>query len=168
MSSPSIGRVLRGESANQRDPLLLIVLSLVVASVLTVYPLAYEVMVWRPHFMLLIMLFWVVYQPKWCGVWFAFSVGLTCDLMLDYQLGQHALSFVLIAFLLRLLTRNRRVLPFLMVWVFVVIGCFLHMLLMFILQKMLGQGVSLSHWLPWLSSVLAWPLVSLSLKRWRS
>ena len=169
MHSPSIGRVLRGaKSGSVRDPLWMIVLSLLFASVLTVYPVAYAVASWRPLFMLLVMVFWLVFQPKWCGVWFAFGIGLACDLLLDYQLGQHGLSFVLIAFLLRYLPRERRVLQPLLMWAFVSVAVFLHVLLMFILQKMFGAGVSLAHWLPWLSTVLCWPVVYGLLKRWQA
>ncbi|MFZ3192034.1 MAG: rod shape-determining protein MreD [Moraxellaceae bacterium] len=169
MRSPSIGRVLRGgKSSGVRDPLWMIVLSLLFASVLTVYPVAYAVASWRPLFMLLVMVFWLVFQQKWCGVWFAFGIGLACDLLLDYQLGQHGLSFVLIAFLLRYLTRERRVLQPLLMWAFVSAAAFLHVLLMFILQKMFGAGVSLAHWLPWLSTALCWPLLYGLLKRWQA
>lgn len=169
MRSPSIGHVLRGNSStNPRDPLVMIVLSLLVASVLTVYPVAYSIATWRPLFMLLVMVFWLIFQPKWCGIWFAFSVGLIADLLLDYQLGQHGFSFVLIAFLLRYLTRERRVLQPLLMWAFVLAASFIHVLLMFFLQKMFGAGVSLAHWLPWLSTALCWPVVYGLLKRWRA
>lgn len=177
MRSPSIGRVLGagrngalrgGESSSVSDPLWMIVLSLLFASVLTVYPVAYTTAAWRPLFMLLVMVFWLIFQPKWCGVWFAFAVGVACDLLLDYQLGQHGLSFVLIAFLLRYLTRDRRVLQPLLMWALVLAASFLHLLLLFILQKMFGEGVSLAHWLPWLSTALCWPMLYSSLKRWRA
>lgn len=169
MPSPSIGRVLRGgHSSSVRDPLWMIVLSMLIGSVLTVYPIAYAIAAWRPMFMLLIMLFWLIFQPKWCGVWFAFGIGLACDLLLDYQLGQHGVSFVLIAFLLRYLTRDRRVLQPLLIWAFVCMAIFLHLLLMFILQKLFGAGVLLSHWLPLLSTVLCWPVLYGLLKRWRA
>jgi rod shape-determining protein MreD len=169
MRSPSIGRVLRGgQASNVRDPLWMIIFSLLFASVLTVYPVAYAVAAWRPLFMLLVMLFWVVFQPKWCGVWFAFLVGLACDLLLDYQLGQHGLSFVGIAFVLRYLTRERRVLQPLLMWAFVCAAIFFHVLLMFVLQKMFGAGVSLAHWLPFLSTALCWPIVFSLLKRWQA
>jgi len=169
MPSPSIGQVLRGGQTNhQRDPLLMIVASLLFASVLTVYPVAYDLALWRPMFMLLVTVFWVIFQPKWCGIWFAFSVGLACDLLLDYPLGQHGFSFVLVAFLLRYLTRERRVLQPLLMWAFVLGASFLHLLVLFILQKMVSAELSLGHWLTWLSTALCWPIVYSGLKRWRA
>ena len=59
-----------------RDPFIWIVISILLASVLTVYPLAYDLSAWRPFIMLLVMLFWVLCQPTWCGVWFAFGLGI--------------------------------------------------------------------------------------------
>ena len=40
-----------------RDPFIWIVISILLASVLTVYPLAYDLSAWRPFVMLLVMLF---------------------------------------------------------------------------------------------------------------
>ena len=45
-------------SQNNRDPLIAIVFSVIIASVLMVYPLSYAVSGARPLFMLLVMLFW--------------------------------------------------------------------------------------------------------------
>jgi hypothetical protein len=78
-----------------QDPLWGIVFSIMAASVCTVYPIPYDMVGWRPLLMLMVMLFWVLCQPVWCGMWFAFGMGMACDLMLDSPLGQHAFSFVL-------------------------------------------------------------------------
>jgi rod shape-determining protein MreD len=118
--------------------------------------------------MLMVMLFWVLCQPVWCGMWFAFSMGLACDLMIDSPLGQHAFSFVLIAFAARYVAQNRRVLTFLNLWVIAAIASFLHLLVLFVLQKITGMALSFAHWSPWLSSVLLWPMLVLLLGRWRT
>ena len=54
-------------SEKNRDPLIAIVLSVIICSVLIVYPLSYAVSGARPLFMLLVVLFWVMCQPTWCG-----------------------------------------------------------------------------------------------------
>ncbi|RYZ80374.1 MAG: rod shape-determining protein MreD, partial [Moraxellaceae bacterium] len=78
------GNLNLGSGRNQiRDPLIAIVISIIIASVLMVYPLPYAVAAWRPLFFLLLTLFWVLCQPAWCGIWFAFFLGLASDLMLD-------------------------------------------------------------------------------------
>ncbi len=84
-------------SNRQRDPLFAIIISVVLASMLMVYPLSYSTSGWRPLFMLMVMLFWVLCQPTWCGIWFAFGTGIFADLLLDAPLGLNALSFTIIA-----------------------------------------------------------------------
>jgi rod shape-determining protein MreD len=150
------------------DPLWGIIFSLLAASVLTVYPVPYGLVGWRPLFMLLVMLFWVLCQPVWCGMWFAFFMGLACDLMLDSALGQHAFSFVVIAFAARFVAQNRRVLTFLNLWILAAAASLLHLITMFILQKFSGLDLSLSHWSSLLPSILIWPAVVSLLKRWRT
>jgi rod shape-determining protein MreD len=165
LSSPGLSKVGRFRTS---DPILPIFISTVIASILVVYPLPYFVSSWRPLFFLLVMLFWVLCQPVWCGVWFAFTLGLISDFLLDATLGQYAMSFAIIAFLVQYFTRNQRVLTFVNLWIIVTIAVFLHLLIQVIFQTMADIQFSLlRHWHPWLSSILAWPLVYMSLKRWK-
>lgn len=169
MQRLSLGiRLGRSGLQHSHDPLLAMALSLIIASVLTVYPLPYQWISWRPSVMLAVTLFWVIYQPRWCGIWFAFWLGLVCDLMVDTQLGQQAFSFVVVAFAVRYVVQNRRVLTFHNAWLLLAIGVFVHLWVMFILQKLSGQMLSLHHWLTWFSTVLIWPVVMWSLRRWRT
>ncbi len=151
-----------------RDPLFAIIISVIMASALMVYPLSYEVSGWRPLFMLMITLFWVLCQPTWCGVWFAFGTGLFVDLLVDAPLGMNALSFVLITFIARFLTRERRILTFSNLWVISSIAILAHLFFIWIAQVMSGVHFSFArHWQPLLSSVLVWPVIYYLLKKWR-
>ena len=73
----------------RKDPLWIIVVSIIIGSILVVYPMSYALAGWRPLYMFLIMLFWVLCQPTWCGIWFAFTMGLFTDLLLDAPLGMN-------------------------------------------------------------------------------
>ncbi|MCW8038914.1 rod shape-determining protein MreD [Acinetobacter entericus] len=151
-----------------RDPLFAIIISVIMASALMVYPLSYELSGWRPLFMLMITLFWVLCQPTWCGVWFAFGTGLFVDLLVDAPLGMNALSFVLITFIARFLTRERRILTFSNLWVISSIAILAHLFFIWIAQVMSGVHFSFArHWQPLLSSVLVWPVIYYLLKKWR-
>ena len=157
---------LRAES--NRDPLIAIIVSVIVCSVLMVYPLSYAVSGARPLFMLLLMLFWVMCQPTWCGIWFAFATGMFTDLLVDAPLGMNALSFVLITFIVRFLTRERRIMTFGNLWVISFLAVLAHLFLTWILQIMGGLQFSLTrHWQPLLSSVLVFPVMYFMLKKWR-
>lgn len=151
-----------------KDPLFIIVFSIIISSILVVYPLSYVIAGWRPFFMLMITLFWVLCQPSWCGIWFAFAMGLFSDLLLDAPLGSNALSFVLICFFTRYFIRERRILTFSNLWVISTLAILAHLVLMLIAQVVAGVHFSLTrHWQPLLSSVLCWPVLYYLLRKWR-
>lgn len=157
---------LRAET--NRDPLIAIIVSVIVCSVLMVYPLSYAVSGARPLFMLLLTLFWVMCQPTWCGVWFAFATGIFTDLLVDAPLGMNALSFVLITFIVRFLTRERRIMTFGNLWMISFLAVLAHLFVIWILQIMGGLQFSITrHWQPLLSSVLVFPVMYFMLKKWR-
>ncbi|SCC71831.1 rod shape-determining protein MreD [Acinetobacter albensis] len=155
-------------SQKNRDPLIAIILSVIVCSVLMVYPLSYAISGARPLFMLLVMLFWVMCQPTWCGIWFAFGTGVFVDLLIDAPLGMNALSFVTVAFVARFLTRERRILTFGNLWVISFMAVLAHLFMTWIAQIMGGMQFSIArHWQPLLSSIFTFPVIYFLLKKWR-
>ncbi len=150
------------------DAMLPIPISIVIGSVLIAYPVSPAWNVWRPEFMLLLVLYWVMNQPKWCGVWFAFLVGITTDLLLDSHLGLHGFAYVLLMFSARFLTINRRVLTYFSLWIIASIVVFMDLVLSFLYQRMMGNVVQLWFWSPLIPSILMWPVICFFLKRWRT
>src|SRR5690606_6139764 len=154
------------KSRTHRDPLFPIIITVIVASILLVYPLSYSLSVWRPQLMLMVMLFWVLCQPTWCGTWFAFATGIFLDLLHDTPLGLNALSFILIAFIARFLTRERRILTFGNLWVITALALIAHLMLTFFAQVIAGTHFSIPrHWLSLLTSVLVWPVLYYLLRK---
>lgn len=150
------------------DPLIAIIFSVIVASVLIVYPLSYGISGWRPLFMLMVMLFWVLCQPTWCGIWFAFGTGLFADLLLGTPLGLNALSFIVITFTARFLTRERRILTFSNLWIISALAVLSHLIIVWLTQVMSGVHFSFArHWQPLLTSILFWPVLYYMLRKWR-
>jgi len=83
-------------------------------------------------------------------------------------LGLNALSFVLITFVSRFLTRERRIMTFANIWVIATLAVVAHLFITWIAQIMIGAQFSLArHWQPLLSSVLTFPMVYFILKKWR-
>ncbi len=152
----------------RKDPLFVMVISVIICSVLVVYPLSYDVAGWRPLIMLMITLFWVLGQPTWCGVWFAFGLGLFTDLLLDAPLGLNALSYVLLTFSIRYFVRERRIMTFGNTWVIVGLALLAHLLFILFAQVISGMQFSITrHWLPLLSSMMLWPVLYYCLRKWR-
>ncbi|ALH94132.1 rod shape-determining protein MreD [Acinetobacter equi] len=161
-------RIAKIGHSHSRDPLLPIIISVLAASVLMVYPLSYALSAWRPTFMLAIMLFWVMCQPTWCGVWFAFATGLFTDLLLDAPLGLNALSFVLITFIARYFTRERRIMTFMNLWIITILSVVAYLTFVFLVLILSGTDfVFTRHWAPLLPTIVIWPLIYYVLKRWR-
>ena len=79
------------------------------------------------------------------------------------------MSFVLIAFFARFFTRERRIMTQTNLWMIAIIAIAFHLLLMWLLLVMAGNEMGiLRHWQALLSSVLIWPVVYWSLKKWRA
>ncbi|WP_425917198.1 rod shape-determining protein MreD [Acinetobacter sp. TSRC1-2] len=155
-------------SENHRDPLIAIIVSVIICSVLIVYPLSYAISGARPLFMLLVVLFWTMCQPTWCGIWFAFATGIFTDLLVDAPLGMNALTFVIITFITRFLTRERRILTFANLWVISFLAVLAHLFMTWMAQIMGGLQFSIArHWQPLVSSVLVFPVIYFVLRKWR-
>jgi len=157
------GRRLSGKA----DPMWAIPISLLIGSILTVYPLPHFLLAWRPDFMLLLVLFWVLLQPAWCGVWFTFFVGVLTDLLLDNIIGLHAFLFVVLLYAVRFLTRNKRMLTFFNLWGIAALVTFVYMVLYFLGQRLAGNVLPLWYWASLLPSILIWPVLYAILQRWR-
>ena len=65
-------------------------ISFIIASVLSVYPLSAEIALFRPMWMIMMLIFWLIFQPTLIGMGLAFMVGLFADLLTDSRIGQQA------------------------------------------------------------------------------
>ena len=73
---------------------LVIYLSLVVALVLMILPLPDWVQIYRPNWVVLVLIYWSMALPKRVGLWFAFFTGIILDASQGTLLGQHTLCLL--------------------------------------------------------------------------
>lgn len=153
--------------ARRRNPFLALPVSLFLAFVLAVLPLPPGLSYWRPEFVTIVLVFWVLNAPNLVGIWFAFFVGLLLDVLFATPFGVHALVLSLVAWLSRLSWRWITVFS---VWQ--TSGLMLGLVLVSLVVKRLLLGIvaapsdSLLYWLPALTSALVWPSVMVSLRRY--
>ncbi|MHB1675958.1 MAG: rod shape-determining protein MreD [Sulfuriferula sp.] len=83
-----------------------IVASLFIAFLLDLSPWPVEYLWLRPDFLLLVTLYWVIYQPNHLGIGTAWLLGLLLDLSDGGWLGQHALAYAVTVFVLLLVQRR--------------------------------------------------------------
>lgn len=79
--------------------LVAIYVSLLIALLCQLFPWVGQGIIFRPDFLLVVMLYWLLRAPNICNVGTAWLVGLLVDLATGSLLGQHALSFTLIAYI---------------------------------------------------------------------
>ena len=77
---------------------MLIFMSLLVAYLIEVLPWSGSLLLLRPDFMLLVLLFWVIHEPRDVGQGLAFFAGLLVDVSDSTLLGQHAMAYVIAVF----------------------------------------------------------------------
>ena len=76
----------------------LIFFSLVGAFLLSVLPWSGTWLLARPDFVVLVLLFWSVHEPRSIGQGVAFALGLLMDVSDSMLLGQHAFAYVIAIF----------------------------------------------------------------------
>lgn len=145
---------------NQRFmTIIAIAASFIVASMINVYPLSFGLALWRPMTLVLVLIFWAIYQPKVVGVGVAFLVGLAADLLLDTHLGHQAFCAVVMVFLLRLATNYTKRLSFSAVWILAVGALFGYRCLLWILELLAHERFVWSGISSLLVSILLFPVV---------
>lgn len=76
----------------------LIFFSLLAAYLLSVMPWSGALLLARPDFLLVVLVFWTVHEPRAVGQGVAFALGLLMDVSDSMLLGQHALAYVMAIF----------------------------------------------------------------------
>lgn len=152
--------------SNSPLPLTAIALSLIIALFLYSLPLHGDLAFWRPPFVLLVTIYWLLIQPHHLGVTFVWLIGLLLDLLYGSVIGQNALAMSVTAYLLK--TQEYRVrqlsLPF---------QCLAALFIVMLYQtlwvstRLISEDIVLGWrvYYPALSSALIWPLLAGSLYR---
>lgn len=141
-----------------------IIFSLLIALFINLLPLQEIILLIRPDFVALTLLYWSINHPQRIGMSLAFIAGLVMDVAYSSILGQHALAYCMITFFGIILHRRLRLFD-----IFQQIPQIFWMLLIaqsaVFITGMLG-GTYFPEWYYFFSSVtgaLVWPVISLLL-----
>ncbi|WP_020561050.1 rod shape-determining protein MreD [Thiofilum flexile] len=138
-----------------------VLVSMLLAVILSVVPLPEPLQMWRPEWVALALIHWALVLGHRVGLWMAFIIGLLMDVLHNSLLGQHALELVIVGYLaIRL---GGRMTPEAYFQQFVLISAVLglYMLLSLWIRGVTGyaqEGNTWQYWAPLLSSLLIWPL----------
>ena len=141
------------------------VLSFIVASSLSVYPLGQYLAALRPLFMVMVLIFWLLFQPRYAGVFLAFTIGLIADLLTDSLLGQQAFAAVVAAFTIRLSSIYLKQLNTLSAWIVATISLLVFQSTLWLLQLITQSTFIAQSAFALALSIISWPLVLLVLRK---
>lgn len=150
-----------------RSPLLPLPLSLILGLLLSVLPLPELLQPWRPEWLTLVLLFWVMHAPLLVGIWTAVFLGFLLDILLATPLGLYASSLAVLVYLARMTQRWSGVFSIRQTSALVFLLVLVSRGIRFIVLNILGQDPgSVDFFLPAIASALIWPTILLSLRRW--
>ena len=156
----------RSHSEHTASRLLSIIfLSFLIALPLSIYPLSPSVATLRPMILIMVLIFWLLFQPRHIGILSAFILGLIIDLLMDTRLGQHAFAAVLMVLVIKISASYIKSLSTTAAWFLATIGLIVFQLTLWLLQLMAQDITAIQSSLPLLVSIISWPLVLLTLRR---
>ncbi len=142
-----------------------IILSFVAASSLNVYPLNPNMATLRPMVMIMVLIFWLLFQPRYVGIFTAFTIGIIADLLMDTHLGQQAFSAVVVALVIKITSIYVRQLNTLSAWLIASLGLIVFQISLWVLQMFIQNVFIAQSALSLLMSIISWPLVLLVLRK---
>lgn len=156
---------MNGRQAPRAQNHFIILLTVIVAFLLSVMPLPDRLALFRPEWVYLVVFFWVIAIPQHIGITVAWVVGLLLDVLDGTLLGMQALTLSITAYLALVLHQRLKLYPLLQqsLVVFVILG--LHLLINHWIQGLVGVVSSgYLYLVPALVSAVIWPGVFVILK----
>ncbi|MCZ8131872.1 MAG: rod shape-determining protein MreD [Steroidobacteraceae bacterium] len=148
-------------NAERTAPRPLLYASSLVALLLSVLPLPQWLAWIRPDFLLLVVVWFALMAPRAGGLLFAFLAGLALDAFRGVVLGQHALAFVVVAYLVHRFHLRMRMFTLFQQSLFVLALLWLYQFLLFWIDGVTGHPVTdWMRWLPVLTGAMLWPVLA--------
>jgi rod shape-determining protein MreD len=129
--------------------------------VLAIVPLPGWLDPMRPDIALLAVVYWVLTSPRVAGLGYAWLSGLFLDVLRGLVLGQHALGFLVVAFLTHRLQLRMRMFTIVQQAATVMMMLGIYHFIIFWTDGLTGHGYTgWLRWLPVLTGALLWPLIA--------
>ena len=157
------------EISNQSRNLWVIVLSLVFAGVMAIVPIPTWLELWRPDWVALVLVYWVIALPHRVGMVWAWTVGFLLDVLEGTLLGLNAIVLTMMAYIALTLYQRLRMFTPLQQSMTILMLVGTGQILVFWVQTATGRNTAdnLVFVLSAVTSALLWPLIFVSLRFWR-
>ena len=152
----------------RRDRLSMVLVTLVVAALLTLLPLPSLIDPLRPYWIALVLIYWCLETQGLISLGLAFVTGLALDLLTGSLLGLHALSLVVLVYLT---TRFRARIRFFPPWqqALSVLALLVNdRIIVLWVMSLRGEPLpTIEFWAPPVIGTAIWPWLFLALDRYR-
>jgi rod shape-determining protein MreD len=138
----------------------LILSSFLAAILLFILPITEHLRFFKPDWVTLVLIYWVVFLPNTIGIIFAFFLGLYMDLIIGNLLGTMGLTLSIVAYLTKLFSNRLVVFRFWQHSLIILILLGINQMLVLWLYIISGRQIgNFSYWFMSLTTVLIWPVV---------
>lgn len=143
----------------------IIIISIIIAMMLTVLPIPNWATWFRPAWLALVIIYWIIALPHRVSIGTAWLGGLFLDVLQGSTLGEHALSLIIVAFLAEKFHRQIRMFPMPQQAFSIMLLVFINQLMLAVVEGMLGDTQN-TYWflLPAVTSVILWPWIYIILR----
>lgn len=145
-----------------------ILATLLMAMALAILPMPGWTIWFRPAWVLMVLIYWGMSVPHRVNVGIAWLTGLVVDLMSGTVLGEHALAYTVVIYLVGRLHMRLRLYPLTQQALTVFMLVLLYQLIIYIVQGFVGEAPSQHlYWMASVSSMLLWPWLYILLRDYR-
>ena len=143
-----------------------VVPTMLLALMLVMLPLPDWARVFRPDWLTLVLIYWVLAMPERLGIVFAWTFGLLLDVTQGAILGQHAIGLVLVAFFVQLQYKRIRVFSLLQQALVVFVLLMFKQLIVLWVSGIVGQAPDdlADYFLPSIIGAVIWPWLFILLR----
>lgn len=142
----------------------IVILSFFIALLLTVLPLPHVALYFRPEWIFLVLVYWLLALPERVGIGTAWILGLFLDVIMHSLLGAHAMSLIITAYIIIHWRERLKLFPLIQQSIIVGIILAIYLVLNLLLKNVSHPiSIGLGYWLPLITTTVLWPLISIIL-----
>lgn len=142
-----------------------IVTTLLLATVMALFPMPDSWQAWRPSWVMLVLSYWVIALPDRVGLLWAFVCGLVLDVLLNTSLGLHSFALSMTTFMLQLLYKRIRLFPYWKQGLSIAVISSVYIAVTYWLGKLTGKSLESIAWQAMLLNGILWPWIYMILKQ---
>ncbi len=143
-------------------------MTFVVGFVLSALPLPETIIDWRPCWLAMLLIYWCMALPERVGILSAWLLGLLFDVQQSFILGQHALGFIFLAYVIIKNHKRMRVYPLLQQSLVVCLYLLIFQAIMLLVMLLSGTiTYTWLYWVPAFTSMLIWPWLFIFMRDFR-